>query len=341
MKQHRIISALICVTLCLLTILCSACGGKEQEMWDTSRRGNTDANINNLGLSAAAESSIFYVGTETEYDLIYEADENGVPQKALTGLTGYIQFLNITEDTLYFLGVTYDEYENRSESIFSADLNGENKNCIYTMKSGSAASYLSAVGDLLIYASSEENGKSRVCAVNPADQTEAELFSEKGAIRSLQIEDSRFYYITGNKIRSVRMDGTDKKTLYESKEWIGNMVILSGSLYFTQYHEDSLGHHDSICRINKKGEDLEELFSAGKWINAMNAKDEILYFDDQTFDNEGNFKEAVFYAMNTKTAEITEVDRTEQEYTGMEICGNLLIYHLTDEHLTAQIRKLP
>ena len=27
MKQHRIISALICVTLCLLTILCSACGG--------------------------------------------------------------------------------------------------------------------------------------------------------------------------------------------------------------------------------------------------------------------------------------------------------------------------
>ena len=45
--------------------------------------------------------------------------------------------------------------------------------------------------------------------------------------------------------------------------------------------------------------------------------------------------------MNTKTAEITEVDRTEQEYTGMEICGDLLIYHLTDEHLTAQIRKLP
>ena len=340
MKQHRIISPLICVILCVFTFLCSACG-TEQEAWDTSLRGNTDANINNLGLSAAAENAVYYVGTETEYDLIYEADENGEPQKAVTGLTGYIQFLNITDDTLYFLGITYDEYENRSESIFSADLNGENKNCIYTMAQGSSTSYLAAVGDLLIYAASEESGKTRVCAVHPADQTEAELFSEKETIRSLQIDGDRFYYITENKICSVRMDGTDKKTLYEAEEWIGNMVILKNALYFTESHEEPPGHHDSICRISKKGEDFEELFSGGKWIGTMNGKDDTLYFTDHTNDSEGNLKEAVFYGMDIKTADITELGRTEQEYTGMEICGDLLIYHLSDEHLTTRILKLP
>lgn len=340
MKQHRIRAALTFFIFLIFSLLCAACGGEEENPWDTSRRGNSDANINNLGLSVAGENTVYYVGTETEYDLIYEADENGSPQKALTGLTGYIQFLNIADDTLYFLGVTYDENENRSESIFSADLNGENKSCIYTMKEGSATSYLAAVGDLLIYASSEENGKTRVCAVNPEERTEAELFSEKETIRALLIDSDRFYYITDNKIRSVRLDGTDKMTIYESEEWIGNMVLLKDALYFTESHDEDIGHHDSICRISKKGEDFEEMFSGGKWINTMNGKDETLYFADHTNDSEGNLKEAVFYAFDTQTAEITELGRTEQEYTGMEICGDLLICHLTDEHLTTQIFKL-
>ncbi len=340
MKQHPVIFASFCIVLFCICLLCTACDGKEQTSWDTSLRGNSDANINNLGLAAANGDRVYYVGTETEYDLIYEADENGEPQKALTGLTGYIQFLNIANDTLYFLGVTYDENENRSESIFSADLNGENKNCIYTMKEGESTSYLAAVGNLLIYAAATEKGKTRVCAINPGEQTEAELFTEKESIHSLQINNDRFYYITENEIRSIRIDGTDKKTLYKSDQWIGNMVILDGAVYFTKSHDESGGHHDSICRVRMKGENFEELFPGGKWINTMNGKDKTLYFADHTNDSEGNLKEAVFYSLNTETAEITELGRTEQEYTGMAICNNLLIYHLNDEHLTAQFIKL-
>lgn len=337
MKQNRIILALLCmVTLCT-SLFFTACNDNTQNQWDTSQRGNSDANINNLGLAAAYNDRTFYIGTEKGYDLIYEADENGAPQKAVTGLTGYIQFLNVLNDTFYFLGVTYDKEGNRSESIFSADLNGKNKNCIYTMAKGTSTSYLAAVGQLLIYASADEKGKTKVCAVNPTEKTEAELFTEKEALRSLQIYNGRFYYITENKICSVNMDGTDKKTIYKSPDWIGNLLILDHSVYFTKSLEDDIGRHDALCRVNKKGENYKELFSKGKWICNVNGNDKTIYFADHTYDNEGNLKEAVFYSLDTKTAKIAEIGRTETDYTGLEICNNLLIYHLNDEHLTTQV----
>lgn len=341
MKGHRIIFALFIITLLWIPLICSGCSSEEYEGLNGSTRGNSDGNINNLGLSVQNGDTLYYVGTENEYDLIYEADLSGEPQKALTGLTGYIQFLNVADQTLYFLGITYDDAEQRSESIFSADLNGENKTCLYTIKAGESTSYLNALGGLLIYAAADEKGRTRVCAINPQDRTEAELFSEKETIHSLLIDGERFYYITDNRICSIRVDGTDKKTIYESEEWIGNMVLLENALYFTKSHDDDIGHHDAICRVNQNGEDFEELFTEGKWIGAMNGEGQILCFADNTNDSEGNLKEAVFYALNTEKAEITELGRTQQEYTGMEICGDLLICHLADEHLTTQIIKLP
>ena len=75
MKKRSAIGAVLALILSA-GLLFSACGGSTTGNLTINDRGNTDSNINNLGLAAAKDHTLYYTGTETENDLIYEADEN-------------------------------------------------------------------------------------------------------------------------------------------------------------------------------------------------------------------------------------------------------------------------
>lgn len=321
-------------------LLFSACTGSETNNLTIINRGNTDSNINNLGLAAAKDNRIYYTGTETEYDLIYQADENGKPQKALTGITGYIQFLNVLDDTIYFLGITYDRNENRTEAIFSADPDGEEQSSIYTMKAGESTSYLTAADNLLIYVTTNEKERSKIGAINAKEETEATLLTENAPIRSLNIYEDKFYYICENTVYCASLDGKEKTELFASERWIGNMVINDDRIYLTRAGEAE-NANDEICSIHMNGENLEVIYNKAKRISTVNTDGFALYFTADTYDGKGNRIETTIYRWDTDNEKITTLAAINDDYIDMEICNELLIYHINDNHGTVKTIPLP
>ncbi|MBQ1252223.1 MAG: hypothetical protein IIY02_04830 [Firmicutes bacterium] len=326
MKRYR---KYILLTILIFMPFCTACDAEGSYSQNPSLRGNHDNNIHNLGLSVENEEKTFTVRTENGYDIIYEMDQNGNPVKALSGFAGYIQYLNIINDTCYYLGITYDPNEQRKESIFTIDLNGKNQNCIYDIPEHSAVTYFSAVGDLLILSIEQEDGETAVHAIHPTEMTEAILLKEDQPIRSLQIRDGVFYYISENTLYSANMDGTDKKKIFKSSSRISNLAIIDDVFYLVQSDD-----FDHIIAVNTDGKIIDDIFKNGKYITHMNKYKTELIFADYNRDSEGDLKEAILYRFDTQTGELTELSRTSSEYTGIEICGDRIFLHHNDEDLT-------
>ena len=321
-------------------LLFSACGGSNTGNLTINNRGNTDSNINNLGLAAAKDHTIYYTGTETEYDLIYEADENGEPQKALTGITGYIQFLNVMDDTIYFLGITYDSNETRTEAIFSVGLDGQEQNSIYTMKAGESTSYLTAADDLLIYVTTNEKERSKIGAINAKAETEATLLTENAPIRSLNIYEDKLYYICENTVYRASLDGKEKTKLFSADRWIGNMAINDDQIYLTRAGETE-NANDELCSLPINSENIEVIYNDAKRISTINTDGFALYFTADTYDGEGKRIETKIYRWDTDSEETTTLTTITDDYIDMEICNELLIYHINDNHNTIKTIPLP
>lgn len=334
MKKNIISKIIYRFCLILTLFLFTAC--ESDTSWDTSQRGNSDGNLANLGLTATDGDTLYLIGTSSPHDLIYEADEEGNPQKAITGLTGYIQFLNIQNDAFYFLGITYDSEENRSEGIFSADLDGENQNCLYNIESGSTVTYLAAVGDLLICAVENEEGKTDVRALYPAENSEARLFSENHTVRSLLINEGKCYYIMENKIICRDLDGNNRTTLLRSDQWIGNMITDGAALYYTKSTE----HGDVIEKSDLNGENTVTLFENSSYISHMNLTGNTLCFADDQRDSENELIQSTLRTINTETAETENIATVKEDYIGLSIIDDLLICHMNDDALTAKIFEL-
>lgn len=335
MKKHIASKIFIGLFPMLILFLFTAC--RDDTTWNTSQQGNSSGNLANLGLAAEGEDSLYLIGTTSPHDLIYKADEAGNLQKAITGLTGYIQFLNIQEDTFYFLGITYDSEENRSEGIFSADLNGENQSCLYNIESGQTVTHLVAVGELLICAIEDEKEKTEVRAIYPAESSEAMLFSEKHPIRSLLIQNGSCYYITENKIICRDLDGGNRRTILESNARISNMVTDGSVLYYTVFTENG----DSIEKCDFNGEHPEVLFKGNAFIQHMNISGSTLCFTDDQNNSEGELIQATLRTIDLETEEITDIATIEEDYIGISVIGRQLICHLNDDALTARVFELP
>lgn len=320
---------LILCLCCLFPLLCAACENEEKLPLNPAQQGNSDYNLHNLGLSAETADAVFTVGTKNGYDLIFEAAPDGTLKKAVSGLVGYIQYLNIIGDTIYFVGITYDEYGQRTESVFSVNRNGENQNCVCSAEAGETITYFTAADQLLIFAAEDETGKTILHAVNPEDQTEAVLFKENSPIRSLQIHNDRFYYICENKIFAVDPDGSNKTKICKSENQIENPVFIDDEMYFIE-----IGENDRIMKITEEDTEPKAVFQNGKYIAHMNVYQNNIIFSDHSRDAEGNLKKAEIYKLNTETGEITKIFELENEYTGVEVCGDHLFIHLNDEHLT-------
>ena len=300
---------------------------------DTGARGNSDANLNHMGLAAARDTDVYCVGSRNDYDIVYEADAAGQGKRALFGLTGYIRFLNVTDDAFYFIGVTSDGNGNDSEALFRVDADGMNKSRLFAIDPNLTVVYMTVAGETALYAAATAEGESRVCALDLRNGGETTLFTTENEIQSLNIAGGNLYYIADNAICRRALDGTGAETLYTSNIWLGNMVFGNNCLYFVETERDKT---DSIKSLKPDGSDKKTLISDLNWVNELNIRDQTLYYADHTYDSDGHFQSAAFYGLDLTTGKTRQLGQTKKDYVGFDVAGANLFYHLKDDNFTVK-----
>lgn len=323
--------------LFLLTLLFCGCNthGEQSGLFSASR-GNTDGNLHNLGLTVENGTAFSYVGSTEDFDLIYQSDGKGNAEKAVSGLKGYIRFLNYINGTYYFLGVTYRENGEAAEGIFSCNPGTDTKTCLYPLKQGQTVSYLAAADKLLFFALHEQE-TTELRAVNPAAKTEAVLFKSDYPLRDINLTDSGFYCIEGNRIITANRNGKNKAAVYTGKQPPIHLEVINGTLYFVLQEEKG----DTLYALKEGAKKPKAIYTeAGVLINHLNTEGNNLYFSADRMSN-GELSDATLFRYNTQTAEAEEITAVEDGYTGFEIADGMLVIHHEDDTLSTAAIPLP
>lgn len=301
-------------------------------------QGNSDANLNNLGLAATDGDSLYYINSDKGYDIIYKAAADDRADEAILGLSGYIQFLNISDGFFYFVGVTYDSDGKAGASVFRASLDGEERKWLFDIDESLDVNYMRVVDDTVFYVASASEDKSALYAVNIESGAQTALIAEDDAIQSVNLAENGIYYVDGTEICRAKPDGSEKEALYTGNIWVGNMILNGDKLYFTETQKDRT---DNICVLNNDGGEPETLLTGINWVNYLNIEGQTLYYADHTYDGEGNLKSAAFYGLDTVSGETAAVGETNGSYVGFSIIDGNLIYQEEDNGaLTAKVIPL-
>ncbi|HMM05922.1 MAG TPA: DUF5050 domain-containing protein [Clostridiales bacterium] len=341
MRKNRLlitVTYLFCFTLLFLFCGCASHGNAAEKETTASPEGNSDANLNNLGLAATDGETLYDISSDGGYDIIYKAATNGAAAKAIVGLDGYIQFLNISGDYFYFVGITYDGDSTSSEAIFRADLKGEEREWLFDIDKASSVSYMRVVDDTVFYAATTAEDAAALYAVNLDSGKKITLLSAEKAIESVDLTADSIYYAEGNQICRANLDGSAKEALYTGEIWLGNLILDGDTLYFVETQKDKT---DSIRALSIAGGEPKTLLSGINWINYLNIDGKTLYYADHTYDGEGNLKTAAFYGLSLDSEETTLVGETDASYVGFSIVDNKLIYQEeNDGDLSAKVLPL-
>ena len=326
MKKNRLLitcTYLFCFTLLFLFCACTDHSGATEKKTSASPEGNSDANLNNLGLAAADGETLYDIGSDGGYDIIYKTSANGAADDAIVGLDGYIQFLNISGGYFYFVGITYDSDGKSSKSIFRADLKGEEREWLFDLDAASSVSYMRVIGDTVFYAAATAADAAALYAVNIASGKQITLLTAEKTMESVNLTADSIYYAEENKICRANLDGSAKETLYTSEIWLGNLILNGDTLYFVETQKDKT---DSIRALSTAGGEPETLLSGINWINYLNIEGQTLYYADHTYDDEGNLKTAAFYGLALDSGETAFIGKTNKFYVGFSIVDGKLIY---------------
>lgn len=341
MKKNRLrmtFAYLFCFSLLFLFCGCNGQSGAAENESQASPQGNSDANLNNLGLAATDGDTVYDIGSDGDYDVVYKTSDDGTAEEAIVGLDGYIQFLNISDGYFYFVGVTYDSDGKSSESIFHADLKGEKKEWLFDIDENLTASYMRVVDDTVYYAVSTDEEASSLYAVNLKSGKQITLISAEAAIQSVNLAENAIYYVENNRICRVNPDGSERETLYTADIWAGNLILDGDNLYFVETQKDKT---DSICSVSITGGEAKTLLSGVNWINYLNIEGQTLYYADHTYDGQGNLKTAAFYGLSLDSGKTTLIGETNTSYVGFSVAGSKLIYQEeADGAFTAKILPL-
>lgn len=343
MRKNRLlitVTYLFCFTLLFLFCGCTAHSGTTEKETTTVPEGNSDANLNNLGLAVTDGETLYNIDSDGGYDIIYKTSANGDADDAIVGLDGYIQFLNISGGYFYFVGITYDSDGQSSEAIFRADLKGKEREWLFDLDKDLSVSYMRVVDDTVFYAATTAEGAAALYAVNIDSDKQITLLSTEKAIESINLTADSIYYAEGNQICCANLDGSAKETLYTSEIWLGNLILNGDTLYFVETQEDTT---DSIRALSIAGGEPETLLSGINWINYLNIEGKTLYYADHTYDDEDNLKTAAFYGLALSSGETTLIGKTEKSYVGFSIIDGKLIYQVDEENdgdLSAKILPL-
>lgn len=300
--------------------------------------GNSDANLNNLGLAATDGASLYYITSDGGYDIIYKTADDGTADEAILGLSGYIQFLNISDGFFYFVGVTYDSDGKAGESVFRADLSGDERKWLFDIDESLSVSYMRVVDDTIFYVASTSEDETAIYAVNIESGTQITLITEENAIQSVNLAENSIYFVDGTEICRADLDGSEKETLYTGNVWVGNMILSGDKLYFVETQKDQT---DNICVLSKNGGEPETLLTGINWINYLNLKGQTLYYADHTYDDEGNLKTASFYGLDIVSGETAAIGETNASYVGFSVIdGNLIYQEENSGALTAKVIPL-
>ncbi len=330
MKKNRLLitgTYLFCFTLLFLFCGCAGQSGTAEKETSASPEGNSDANLNNLGLAATDGETLYDIGSDGGYDIIYKTSDDGAAAEAIVGLDGYIQFLNISGGYFYFVGITYDSDGKSSEAIFRADLKGEKREWLFDLDEDLSVSYMRVVKDTIFYAAANPEDASSLYAVNIASGKQITLLSAEKTLESINLTGDNIYYVEGNHLCRANLDGSAKKTLYTGEIWLGNLLLNGDTLYFVETQKDQT---DSIRALSTTGGEPKTLLSGINWINYLNIAGKTLYYADHVYDDEGNLKTAAFYGLSLDSGETALAGKTEKSYAGFSILDGKLIYQ--EEH---------
>lgn len=329
---------LFCFTLLFLFCACQSQSGGAEKETAALPAGNSDANLNNLGLAATDGETLYDIASDGGYDIIYKTAADGSAAAAVVGLDGYIQFLNVSGGYFYFVGSTDNSNGKPEKAIFRADLKAKEKEWLFDLDGALSVTYMRVVEDTVFYAATTGEEAAALYGVNLAKGKRITLLTAEKTIDSIHLTAEGIYYAEGNRICRANLDGSEKEILYTGEIWLGNLILDGDTLYFVETQRDKT---DSICALSADGGEAKTILAGVNWINYLNIAGETLYYADHTYDGDGNLETAAFYGLSLSSGKTALVGETDGPYAGFSIIGNKLIYQ--EEHdgaLTAKVIPL-
>ncbi len=254
--------AVIIVIIAIIVIASSLNGTKV---------GNAASNSHNLGLAVQDGSWIYYVAVDDDEPVgIYKVKNNG--KKTEKVADGYMYNLNIVDNYIYCL--EYNEDEERNDLI-KIKTNGKNKE---TLARDIDENQIMLVDKWVYYY--KDNSLYRV----KTSGTDREKLSDR-EIEYYQIDGNWIYYIYENEdsqyIAKMKLDGEDSIRIAkaDSSMQYEALCIKGGKIYYiASKNNDSYDRDYYLYKMNKKGNNTEQICKIDTNIQYINMQDDAIYY---------------------------------------------------------------